>query len=195
MWISNRNRLPFCFVVTKGCRYQWAGNYPLGFCVNVFVEKQMLVWRGTEVNMIWSIGATIVRCYFCRPQHFCNLILPLFKRQKLVRYLSMLKPSFAISTAVLVFTCCNIWHRDNKVEYQCSLFFFWGIIIAVQGSITLTAPTWIQKSVCRTTLFLLWVSCLAMWLITVYLSQHNGRHCLWGANLFYFHYKVWEINN
>lgn len=39
LWISTRNRLPFCLVATKGCRYQRAGNDPLGICVDLFVEE------------------------------------------------------------------------------------------------------------------------------------------------------------
>lgn len=110
-WISSWNRLSFCFAVTKACRYRWARNYPLGFCVNVFVgkkaKKQMLVWRCTEVNMVWSIGATKERS---SKQYYAIIVadhdIPVVQKAGTVRYLCMWKPSFAVCAAV--FTSCSI---------------------------------------------------------------------------------------
>lgn len=58
LWISNRNRLPFCFVATKGCRYQWAENHPLGFCGDLSVEE-----TDACLEMPWREHDVIHRCH------------------------------------------------------------------------------------------------------------------------------------
>ncbi len=110
---SSWNRSSFCFLVTRDCRYHWAGNYLLGFCVNAFVgkkqnkTKQMLVWRLAELNMVWSIGATKER----RSKQYYAIIvadhdISVVQKAGTVRYLCTWKPSF--TAGAVVFTSCNI---------------------------------------------------------------------------------------
>lgn len=148
LWISNRNRLPFCFVLTKAVdngeqeiiRWDYVGMY-LKKKTDAYLKMHC-----SEDDMIRRCHKnkklkTIVHCYFCWPHHF---------------YTAMYSTHAAIYDRKI-----TKWNINAKLSFQSLLF--WGITIAVQESITLTAPTGVQKPACRTKLSLLWVSCLKMW--------------------------------
>lgn len=133
--ICNRTRLPFCFVVTEECRYQWAGN--------VFVEAtDAYEWAPCpEVFQKW-LTAMAKGSFFGR-WHRSTYFWHFPQTNEIMTYLNI---TFSFHRFLLEhLQMCFCW---TKLLWVCSLF-------------ALFRPS-------------------------------EWWHCLWGANLFYFHYKGWR---
>lgn len=101
LWISNRNGLPFCFVLTKAVDNG---------------EQEIIRW-----DYVWMYLKKKTDAYLKMHCSEDDMIRRCHKNKKLktIVHLFLQTTTFLYSNAL--HTCCNIWQEDNKVEYQCKV--------------------------------------------------------------------------